>query len=53
MTGDRVPGTHERAIAYMMYNMVYGKHRRKMKRWASKERRRWNKMLLRDELEAK
>jgi hypothetical protein len=49
MTGRKVPRTHERALAYMVVNEVFGKRRRRLKGQARKEDRMELKREDRDE----
>ncbi len=41
MIGRKVPWTHSRAIAYMMFNEVFGRKRKKVKCQARREERRY------------
>ncbi len=43
MKGRKVPWTHTRAIAHMMFNEVFGKERKTLKRQARREERRYLK----------
>lgn len=49
MNGRKIPWTHKRALAYLIYNMVYGPKRAKMKKQARREDRHYLKSLLRKE----
>jgi hypothetical protein len=46
MIGRRIPWNNSRAIAYMMCNETFGAERRKVKRQARREERRWLKGTL-------
>jgi len=41
MTGDRVPTNKSKALAYMMYNEVFKKRRKKLKRLLRRDKRRY------------
>lgn len=45
MTGDKVPWTHSRARAHLKYNRVFGRERKRIKRAARRELRRFRKAL--------
>jgi len=49
MIGRKLPSTYARAIAFMQYNIVEGKQRKKLKRQARKEYRRYLKRFLGNE----
>jgi hypothetical protein len=46
MIGRKIPHTNERALAYMACNVASDKARRKLKRQARREDRRFQKSLL-------
>jgi len=50
MIGRKIPFTYSRAIAYMMFNEVFGKERKILKRQARKEERRYLKRQLLQEV---
>jgi hypothetical protein len=46
MIGRKVPLANARAIAYMIYNEARGKRRRRLKRQARREDRRYQKAVI-------
>ncbi len=50
MIGRKIPSTNSRAVAYMQYNEVFERERKKLKRQARREERRYFKRQLLQEV---